>query len=48
MTTPEPPRRIPWGRALAALVVGLAIGIFLHYLAYRYSLPSKPFIYVSF
>ncbi len=35
-------------RALAALVLGLLIGCFFHYLLYRYSLPSKPFIYVSF
>lgn len=35
-------------RALAALVLGLLIGCFFHYLLYRYSLPSKPFIYVAF
>jgi high-affinity Fe2+/Pb2+ permease len=35
-------------RALAALVLGLLIGAFFHYLLYRYSLPSKPFIYVAF
>jgi hypothetical protein len=35
-------------RALAALALGLLIGCFLHYLLYRYSLPSKPFIYVAF
>ena len=35
-------------RTLAALVLGVLIGCFLHYLLYRYSLPSKPFIYVAF
>jgi F0F1-type ATP synthase assembly protein I len=35
-------------RALAALLLGLVVGAFLHYLLYRYSLPSKPFIYVAF
>jgi hypothetical protein len=37
-----------WAKALAGLILGLLIGVFFHYLAYRYSLPSKPFIYVSF
>lgn len=31
-----------------ALLLGLLIGVFFHYLLYRYSLPSKPFIYVAF
>ena len=32
----------------ASLVLGLAGGMFLHYLIYRLSLPTEPFIYVSF
>jgi hypothetical protein len=35
-------------RAVAALMLGLLVGIFFHYLVYRLSLPSKPFIYVAF
>lgn len=31
-----------------SLVVGVAVGIFLHYLLFRLSLPVQPFIYVSF
>lgn len=40
------PRKIVW--ACASLVLGLAAGVFLHYLIYRLSLPTEPFIYVSF
>jgi hypothetical protein len=39
-------RRILW--AAASLVLGVAAGVFLHYLLYRLSLPTEPFIYVSF
>ncbi|HEY1764196.1 MAG TPA: hypothetical protein VGF85_04680 [Opitutaceae bacterium] len=45
---PPKTRAGSWARALGGLVLGLLIGVFLHYLAYRYALPSKPFIYVSF
>jgi hypothetical protein len=31
-----------------SLAVGSAFGVFLHYLIYRLSLPTEPFIYVSF
>ena len=31
-----------------SLALGLAGGGFLHYLIYRLSLPTEPFIYVSF
>ena len=49
MSTPAPGRtKTGWARTVAALVLGLLIGVFLHYLLYRYSLPSKPFIYVAF
>ena len=33
--------------ALRALL-GLAIGVFAHYLLYRFFLPVQPFIYVAF
>jgi hypothetical protein len=39
------------GGALAfvlSLALGILIGAFFHYLLYRFSLPSKPFIYVVF
>jgi hypothetical protein len=35
-------------RGVFALLLGLTMGVFFHYLLYRLSLPSKPFIYVSF
>jgi hypothetical protein len=38
----------PLLRAVASLVLGVAAGVFLHYLIYRLSLPVEPFIYVSF
>ncbi len=31
-----------------SLALGLAGGVFVHYLIYRLSVPVKPFIYVSF
>jgi hypothetical protein len=31
-----------------SLLVGVAVGIVLHYLLFRLSLPVQPFIYVSF
>jgi hypothetical protein len=31
-----------------SLAFGLAGGVFLHYLIYRLSLPTEPFIYVGF
>lgn len=46
--TRSPSRKRRWGRAIGGLCLGLLIGVFLHYLAYRYALPEKPFIYVSF
>ena len=36
------------GRHLLSLLVGVAVGIFLHYLLFRLTLPVQPFIYVSF
>jgi hypothetical protein len=31
-----------------SLVMGLAVDVFAHYILYRLSLPSKPFIYAAF
>ena len=44
--SPKPKAR--WARSVLALALGLLIGVFFHYLLYRYSLPEKPFIYVAF
>lgn len=30
------------------ILLGILFGIMLHYLLFRFSLPVKPFIYVSF
>jgi hypothetical protein len=50
MTTPLP--EVSRARRFAALavraVLGLTIGVFLHYVLYRLSLPVQPFIYVAF
>ncbi|MEI8088724.1 MAG: hypothetical protein WCG63_03930 [Opitutaceae bacterium] len=41
--------RIRQSGALALrLLLGLAIGVFIHYLLYRLFLPVQPFIYVAF
>jgi uncharacterized membrane-anchored protein YhcB (DUF1043 family) len=31
-----------------SVVIGLLIGIFFHYLVYRFTLPTKPFVYAAF
>jgi len=31
-----------------SVVIGVLIGIFFHYLVYRFTLPAKPFVYVAF
>jgi hypothetical protein len=31
-----------------SVLLGLALAVLLHYLLYRFGLPSKPFIYVAF
>jgi uncharacterized membrane-anchored protein YhcB (DUF1043 family) len=31
-----------------SLILGLLVGIFFHYLIYRFTLPTKPFVYVAF
>lgn len=35
-------------KTLCALALGFAVGVVAHYLVYRLSLPSSPFIYVAF
>jgi hypothetical protein len=35
-------------RIVASVALGMLIGGLFHYLLYRLSLPSKPFIYVTF
>ena len=35
-------------RLAGRFLLGLAIGVLLHYLLYRFSLPVQPFIYVAF
>ncbi len=35
-------------RFLVSIVVGIACGVFLHYVLYRISLPGEPFIYFAF
>jgi ABC-type xylose transport system permease subunit len=47
---PQPEYAPGWRRVrvVVSLVLGLLIGAFFHYVLYRFSLPSKPFIYVTF
>jgi hypothetical protein len=50
--TPTPPPVAPPRIARATLLwrfaLGAVLGVFLHYLLYRISLPIEPFIYVAF
>lgn len=48
MNLPASLFRSPWTRHLVSLLLGLALGVFCHYLLYRLSLPMQPFIYVAF
>lgn len=55
MTTPDttstPRKKSVLGtivRVFTSLVLGLLVGVLAHYMIYRLSLPSKPFIYVAF
>jgi arginine exporter protein ArgO len=34
--------------SFVSLILGILMGIFFHYLIYRFSLPTKPFVYVAF
>lgn len=46
---PPPPGRLRHlARIAASLLLGLLVGVLAHYLIYRFSLPSKPFVYVTF
>lgn len=46
----SPPRKksLVSPRNLVALALGLFVGVCCHYILYRLSLPSTPFIYVAF
>lgn len=46
MTFMQGEKRIVW--TITSVLLGVAVGVFLHYLIYRLSLPAEPFIYVSF
>ena len=37
-----------WLKMLVRFAVGVGIGVLLHYMLYRISLPMQPFIYVAF
>jgi hypothetical protein len=37
-----------WFHKFVSVLLGLLIGIFFHYLIYRFTLPTKPFVYVAF
>jgi hypothetical protein len=43
-----PPRPAAVARAIISLGLGLVTAVLFSYLFYRFGLPSKPFIYVSF
>lgn len=47
----DPTPQATWSRVvkwLASLLIGLLIGVLLHYFLYRISLPVQPFIYLVF
>ena len=44
----EPILKSPAVRHAVSLLAGLAVGISLHYLLFRLTLPVQPFIYVAF
>ncbi len=37
-----------WGRTALAMILGIIAAVCVHYVIYRLSLPSTPFIYVAF
>ncbi len=48
-TEPPPPALLlRLTRLAVSLGLGLLVGVLGHYLIYRFSLPSKPFLYVAF
>lgn len=48
MSQLEPVLKSPVLRHAVSLFVGLVVGVFLHYLLFRLTLPVQPFIYVAF
>jgi len=48
MSRSESPSQSPVVRHAVSLLMGVAIGVFFHYLLFRLTLPVAPFIYVSF
>jgi hypothetical protein len=48
MSEPAPLLKSRVIRHAWSLLVGLAVGVFFHYLLFRLSLPVQPFIYVAF
>lgn len=48
MKPSEPTFNSPIIRHAVSLVIGLAVGVFFHYLLFRLTLPVQPFIYVAF
>lgn len=48
MNSPPPFPPHPVVRFLLHFGVGMALGLFFHYLLYRIYLPVEPFIYVAF
>ncbi len=48
MKPDEPAFNSPIVRHAISLVIGLAVGVFFHYLLFRLTLPVQPFIYVAF
>lgn len=45
---PVAPPRLARSTLLWRFALGAGLGLFLHYLLYRISLPIEPFIYVAF
>jgi uncharacterized membrane protein YgaE (UPF0421/DUF939 family) len=39
-------RKIFW--RTVSVILGILMGVFFHYLIYRFTLPTKPFVYVAF
>jgi len=48
MNTEKPKPEVDNRTLLKSLVYGLLTGLLLHYVCYRISLPSEPFIYTAF
>jgi hypothetical protein len=48
MKIPPAVWKSPLLRHALSLLLGIAIGVFCHYLLFRLTLPTQPFIYVAF